>query len=308
MVSRPGLRCATSRPASTVKVPTAGVGGEGHPVAHVRRGGRRHQGLLPHRPLAPVAHPEGERRVPLQQGTPDPGAGPQPGDVRRHPAGDGQGEQARPTGSPSTGSRWSSYLRGVVPREMPASWRPAALRAQAMAARAYRGVRGRRSHKPASTSATTTTARSTAALSGRASTTDKAIRQRPEQVRTYQGQPAFTRVLVASNGGWSRGLAQPLPRSRKQDPYDRWRATRTTTWTDRRVRRRDREGLAGARQPHAASGDRARRQREVERPGRAHDPARQQGRQVRSDRLHRRRTSASRLGLRSTWVNLSVAG
>ena len=44
---------------------------------------------------------------------------------------------ARPRATPSTTCRLESYLRGVVPLEMPALWSAAAVRAQAVAARTY---------------------------------------------------------------------------------------------------------------------------------------------------------------------------
>lgn len=94
-----------------------------------------------------------------------------------------------------------SYVKGVVPNEMPALWAPAAVRAQAVAARTYavherattdRGhfdvfkdtrsqvYRGAGSEEPASNRAVTATR---------------------HQIRTYGGRPAFTQ-FTASNGGF----------------------------------------------------------------------------------------------------------
>ena len=55
-----------------------------------------------------------------------------------------------------------SYVKGVVPREMPASWRPAALRAQAVAARTYAEYEVGNSSDRVSTSVTAPAARCTA--------------------------------------------------------------------------------------------------------------------------------------------------
>ena len=100
-----------------------------------------------------------------------------------------------------------SYVKGVVPNEMPALWAPAALRAQAIAARTYavhertftpRGwfdvyrdtrsqvYRGVASEQRASS-------RATEATGGR--------------ILTYAGRPAFTQ-FSSSNGGWM--LANPV--------------------------------------------------------------------------------------------------
>lgn len=117
------------------------------------------------------------------------------------------------------------YTMGVVPREMPASWKPAALQAQAIAARTY-----------ALNSASNATGRpwdicdtsqcqvyggmTRYSSSGSVLWNDypPAAEGSASQILTYSGRPAFTQYS-ASNGGWTADGDQPYLVSRK-DPYD----------------------------------------------------------------------------------------
>lgn len=121
--------------------------------------------------------------------------------------------------------RMESYLRGVVPNEMPASWATEAVRSQAVAARTYADYE--RVHVPAGRAYDTcdTTAcqvmkpvetEQPAANSAIAATAGKTVR--------YAGASAFTQ-FSASNGGYMVAGSQPYLVS-KPDPYD------TFTWTD----------------------------------------------------------------------------
>lgn len=117
-----------------------------------------------------------------------------------------------------------AYVKGVVPNEMPALWQPAAVRAQAIAARSYavherattnRGYfdlydtsrsqvyRGAGSEQPAS---------------------NRAIDATRAQVRTYRGHVAFTQ-FAASNGGYmlANSVAPYLISGRDvYDPVQAW--------------------------------------------------------------------------------------
>jgi SpoIID/LytB domain protein len=122
------------------------------------------------------------------------------------------------------------YLRGVVPSEMPASWKTEALKAQAVAARSY--AANQRAASPSgrpyqtcdSTScqvfkglADYTTAGDLAATNT-AAPTDAAITATAASILTYGGKPAFTE-FSASNGGYS--VAGDVPYLvAKADPYD----------------------------------------------------------------------------------------
>ncbi len=118
------------------------------------------------------------------------------------------------------------YLLGVVPREAVTSWLPAALQAQAIAARSYSAYR--RSH-PTSSSydiCDTTSCQvfgGTRAISPTgavtsyevASTTD-AVRATAHSVRSYQGAPVFAE-FSSSNGGWSTAGGFPYLVAQRDD-------------------------------------------------------------------------------------------
>ena len=140
------------------------------------------------------------------------------------------------------------YVRGVVAEEMPASWAPAALEAQAVAARTY---------------AITTTvngngydlyddARSQVygGAGAETPTTDAAVAATSGQVVTYDGQPAVT-YFFASSGGhtesiqdawpgatpepWLQGVPDPYDGA-GGDPYHRWSMRMSLAVAARRLR------------------------------------------------------------------------
>lgn len=131
---------------------------------------------------------------------------------------------ARPTAS--SGKRdtvnvlpLDSYLRGVVPREVYTSWKPAALRAQAVAARTYaafdRGDGNAAAHYEI---CDTTSCQVYGGASSEVASTDRAIADTRGEILTKGGKPAFTQ-FSASNGGWMSAGSQPYLVS-KQDPFD----------------------------------------------------------------------------------------
>jgi stage II sporulation protein D len=119
-----------------------------------------------------------------------------------------------------------SYLLSVVPSEMPASWAPAALQAQAVAARTYASyeiahpknrpyydvyddtrdqVYGGKAHEAGSSSAAVRATEDPKQLTG-------------DILVDSQGDPAFTQ-FSSSDGGWTVSGGQPyLPAQR--DPFD----------------------------------------------------------------------------------------
>jgi SpoIID/LytB domain protein len=128
------------------------------------------------------------------------------------------------------------YVRGVVAAEMPASWAPAALQAQAVAARTY---------------AITTTVSGSGydlyddtrsqmygGVGAETPTTDAAVAATSGQIVTYDGHPAVT-YFFASSGGhtesiqnawpgaapepWLRGVPDPYDAA-GQNPYHSWAA------------------------------------------------------------------------------------
>ena len=133
-----------------------------------------------------------------------------------------------------------SYLLGVVPRESSASWQPAALQAQAIAARTYSAENRSR------TAATRTydicdstqcqvyggaalySSKGTKTALEAASTTS-AVNATRGVIRTYRGKPIFAQ-FSASDGGWTRDGGQPyLPAQR--DDWDGAVANTVHSWT-----------------------------------------------------------------------------
>lgn len=121
------------------------------------------------------------------------------------------------------------YLRSVVPSESPSGWPPDALRAQAVAARTYasfeRREAGSRAWHTCDTTACqvypgyqTYSASGTLTATHEAASTNAAVEATANQVRHYDGAPAFTQ-FSASNGGWTKAGSRPYLVSR-QDPWD----------------------------------------------------------------------------------------
>ena len=131
------------------------------------------------------------------------------------------------------------YLLGVVPRESSASWRPAALQAQAIAARSYSAnkrhrVAGRGTYDICDTTACQVFGGSAVYTAGgtrtglEPATTSEAVRATAGVVRTYGGVPIFAE-FSSSNGGWStRGDFPYLTAAR--DDWDGALANHVHAW------------------------------------------------------------------------------
>ena len=124
------------------------------------------------------------------------------------------------------------YLRGVVPREVPAEWPAEAVRAQAVAARTYAA-----SERATATSyydlCDTEACQVYGGVADEHPATDAAVRATRGAVELHQGEPAFTQ-FSSSNGGHSVAggapylVAQPDPYEAASDnPNDPWTATVT---------------------------------------------------------------------------------
>ena len=119
-----------------------------------------------------------------------------------------------------------TYLRSVVPSEMPASWSAVALESQAVAARTYAAKE--RSAQPTDASydlCDTSSCQVYKDNSARYATSDSAIKATANKVVQYKGALALTQ-FTSSNGGWSAGSLGYSYLSAKKDPYDPVR-----TWT-----------------------------------------------------------------------------
>jgi len=117
------------------------------------------------------------------------------------------------------------YLKGVVPLEMPATWSPAAVQAQAVAARTYaayeRTARG--------TLCDTTSCQVYGGYAAEHPASNAAVAATRRTVLLDAGKPAFTQ-FSSSSGGWtSAGSVPYLPAV--ADPYDGWAGNPVHAWT-----------------------------------------------------------------------------
>jgi SpoIID/LytB domain protein len=121
-----------------------------------------------------------------------------------------------------------SYLKGVVPLEMPALWSPAAVRAQAVAARTYASYE--RDHPLGSNYqiCDTSSCQVYGGYSAEHPASNAAVDATRHQALMSGGKAAFTQ-FGASSGGWtSAGSVSYLPA--RKDPYDGWSGNPVHTW------------------------------------------------------------------------------
>ena len=111
-----------------------------------------------------------------------------------------------------------AYLRGVVPREVPALWEPAAVSAQSVAARTYAAAE--RAH-PSSLFydlCDTASCQVYGGVDDEHPAADAAIKATARQGLFWEGRPAFTQ-FSASSGGWTSAGSMPFLVA-QEDPYD----------------------------------------------------------------------------------------
>jgi stage II sporulation protein D len=121
------------------------------------------------------------------------------------------------------------YVRAVVPREAFPSWQPAALQAQAIAARSYGAYRERHPRSNLYELFDTTSDQVYGGKAAEVSTTNQATAKTEGQVRTFHGAPALTQ-FSASNGGWMSDGGTPYLVAKK-DKFDRWSGNPYRSWT-----------------------------------------------------------------------------
>jgi stage II sporulation protein D len=121
-----------------------------------------------------------------------------------------------------------SYLRGVVPREVPAEWEAEAVRAQAVAARSYAAYE-RASATGDWDLCDSESCQVYGGVRDEHPATDAAVRATRGKVVTWQGEPAFTQ-FSSSNGGWSTAGSQPYLVA-QQDPYEASSDNPNDPWT-----------------------------------------------------------------------------
>jgi len=121
-----------------------------------------------------------------------------------------------------------SYLKGVVPQEVPALWHPHAVRAQAVAARTYAAFE--RAHPIADhyQICDTTRCQVYGGASAEHPASNDAVTATAHRILTKGGDPAFAQ-FSASSGGWTAdGGFSYLPA--QPDPYDDWSGNPHHTW------------------------------------------------------------------------------
>ncbi|WP_168929406.1 SpoIID/LytB domain-containing protein [Nocardioides sp. GY 10113] len=122
-----------------------------------------------------------------------------------------------------------AYLRGVVPREVPALWHEQAVRAQAVAARSYAAYERAANRGDAYDLCDTSACQVYGGVGDAHPAADAAIRATRHEVLRDGGEVAFTQ-FSASNGGWTVASSLPYQRAAK-DPWDRWSGNPYTDWT-----------------------------------------------------------------------------
>jgi stage II sporulation protein D len=122
-----------------------------------------------------------------------------------------------------------NYIKGVIPREMPASWSPAAVRAQAVAARTYAAYEMQHPRAAHYQLCDTTSCQVYGGYDAEDSRSNDAVRSTAGVILTADGKPAFTQ-FGSSSGGWTApNQFSYLPA--REDPYDGWSDNPVHDWT-----------------------------------------------------------------------------
>jgi stage II sporulation protein D len=124
--------------------------------------------------------------------------------------------------------RLDDYVRGVVPYEMPTSWAPQALRAQAVAVRTYAVWQRAENRHRYYQICDTTACQVYGGAAAEQPSSNAAVAATAGRILRYGGRPALTQ-FSASDGGWTAAGGLPyLPA--KHDPYDRWSGNPYHRW------------------------------------------------------------------------------
>jgi SpoIID/LytB domain protein len=111
-----------------------------------------------------------------------------------------------------------SYIKGVVPSEAYTSWQPAALQAQAVAARTYAAFERAENVDRYYQICDTSSCQVYGGLDKEVDSTNAAVHATSHQILRYGGEPAFTQ-FSSSSGGWTSAGGFPYLVA-KADPYD----------------------------------------------------------------------------------------
>jgi stage II sporulation protein D len=125
--------------------------------------------------------------------------------------------------------RIDNYVRGVIPREMPASWSPSAVQAQAIAARTYAAYEMKHPLSAGYQICDTTSCQVYGGYSAEDSRANAAVVATAGKILTYDGEPAFTQ-FSSSNGGWSAAGSAPYLVA-KEDDFEAGSGNPNLNWT-----------------------------------------------------------------------------
>ena len=121
-----------------------------------------------------------------------------------------------------------AYLRGVVPREMPALWHPQAVASQAVAARTYAAFERSQPLAKHYQICDTSLCQVYGGVDDEHPASNAAIQATKGRIVTFEGSPAFAQ-FSSSNGGWASEGSQPYL-SAHQDPYEAKSGNPNATW------------------------------------------------------------------------------
>lgn len=121
-----------------------------------------------------------------------------------------------------------TYLRGVVPQEIPAAWHQEAVRAQSVAARTYATFERSAPLAKHYQICDTTQCQVYGGASVEHPLADAAIKATAKRILTYGGKAAFTQ-FGSSNGGWAASGSLPY-QVQQADPYDGWAGNPVHEW------------------------------------------------------------------------------
>ncbi len=122
-----------------------------------------------------------------------------------------------------------TYLKGVVPLEMPASWKPDAVRAQSVAARTYAAYEMQHPRAGHYQICDTSSCQVYGGYTAEHALSNAAVDATARVILTSGGTPAFTQ-FGSSSGGWtSSNQFGYLPA--KADPYDGWSGNPVHNWS-----------------------------------------------------------------------------
>lgn len=120
------------------------------------------------------------------------------------------------------------YVQGVVALEMPSSWKQAALRSQAVAARTYAAWQRAQNPDRYYQICDTSSCQVYGGVGAEESSTNVAVQATAGRMLTYRGNPAFTQ-FSASSGGWTTAGGTPYLKA-KRDRFDAFNANPHHDW------------------------------------------------------------------------------